>query len=196
MCLTQPPSVNDGFLRLKPVIERHAQMVFRHLAWVDREEAIAEAVAGAFQSYLSLLRRGKDPFKFPRMVAVRAVQHVLNGRRVGTRCNSRDVFARASRRRHAFWHCPLPLDYDWSEALADNRKTPIPDQASFRCDFPQWLDTLTLRDRTIASLLASGHSTKSMAGRFGLSPARISQLRSELYVRWRDFLGECAMTAA
>ena len=130
MCLIQPSSVNDGFLRLKPIVERHAQIVFRHLACVDREEAIAEAVAGAFQSYLNLLRRGKDPFKFPTMIAARAVQHVRNGRRVGTRRNGRDVFAGAGRRHNAFWLCPLLHDHDWSEALADNRKTPIPDQAS------------------------------------------------------------------
>ena len=190
MCMIQPPSINDVFLRLKPVVERHAQVVFRHLAWVDREEAMAEAVAGAFQSYLSLLRRGKDPFKFPRMIAARAVQHVLNGRRVGTRRNGRDVFARAGRLRHAFWLCPLLHDHDWSEALIDNRKTPVPDQVSFRCDFPRWLDTLTPRDRAIAILLSTGNSTKSMAKRFGLSAARISQLRTEFYALWQNFHGE------
>lgn len=89
----------DGFLALKPVVERHANIVFRNLSAVDREEAVAEAVAAAFRSFLSLVRRHKSAFEFPSMIAIRAVQHVRNGRRVGSRMNGRDVSSEVARQR-------------------------------------------------------------------------------------------------
>ena len=189
-------NAND-FLTLKPAIELHAQVAFRHLPANDREEAIAEAVAAAFQSFSSLTRRGKDPSQFPSMLATRAVQHVFNCRRVGTALNSRDVFSRLARRRDGFQlHSLHQEDGDWTEALVDDTQTPVPDQVSFRCDFPGWLRTLTARDCRLVNLLAMGHSTNLMATTFGISPARISQLRRELHDWWQVFLGESEETEA
>src|SRR4051794_30100730 len=37
------------FLQLRPIIDRHARVVFRTCTEVDREEASAEAVAAAFE---------------------------------------------------------------------------------------------------------------------------------------------------
>lgn len=184
---------SDDFLAIKPTVERQAAFAFRRLGPAEREEAIAEAVAAAFQSFLSLIRRGKDPFQFPSLLANRAVQHVYGGRRVGTPLNSGDVFSRQARQRGDFrLHS---LREAWSEALLDNRQTPVLDQVCFRHDFPTWLQSLTPRDRRIANLLAMGHSTKSMAKRFGLSPARIAQLRRELHDGWQEFHGERPETA-
>jgi hypothetical protein len=181
----------DEFLTLKPAIELHAQVAFRHLPAADREEAIAEAVAAAFQSFASLTNRGKDPSQFPSMLATRAVQHVYNCRRVGTPLNSDDVFSRLARRRDGFQlHSLHREEGDWMEALVDDTQTPVPDQVSFRCDFPGWLRTLTARDCRLVNLLAMGHSTNLMAKLFGLSPARISQLRHEMHEWWQMFLGE------
>ena len=186
-------NASDGFLTVKPIIERHANFVFRSLPFVDREEAVAEAVAAAFQSYLSLTRRGKDPFQFRTMIAIRAAQHVRSGRCVGGKLRRRDVFFGAARQHRGLRRRPLVLMGDWGEALEDNRHTPIPDQASFRCDFPRWLNTLAPRDRRIAGLLALGHSTKAMAKRFGMSEGRISQLRRQLHDSWQGFHGEEAV---
>ena len=179
----------DRFLTIQPAIERHALVRFRHLRSVDREEAIAEAVAAGFQSFLSLIRRGKDPSQFPTVIAIRSVQHVRSGRRVGTPQNSADVFCLLAREGCRVDHL-RQADPEWADALVDDRQTPIPDQASFRCDFPDWLRTLKPRDRQIADLLALGHSTESTAKRFRLSAARISQLRNELRERWHQFHGE------
>ena len=74
--------------------------------------------------------------------------------------------------------------------LLFNRHMPIPDQVSFRCDFPRWLETLAPRERRIADLLALGHSTKATAKRFGLSEGRISQLRRQMHESWQGFHGE------
>jgi DNA-binding NarL/FixJ family response regulator len=193
--LDSPAPINAGqakqdFLTLRPVVERYAQVAFRHLPWADREEAVAEAVAAAFQSYLSLTRRGKDPFQFPTVIAIRAAQHVRSGRCVGGKLRRRDVFFGTARQHRGLRRRNLLLMGDWAEALEDNRHTPIPDQVSFRCDFPRWLQTLSDRDRRIADLLALGHSTKATAKRFGLSEGRISQLRRQMHESWQGFHGE------
>lgn len=186
-----PVEAADDFLALKSVVEHRADFAFRYLSPVDREEAVAEAVAAAFQSFLSLTRRGKDPRQFPSMIATRAVQHVQNGRRVGSKLNSQDVFSRLTAQRKGFRLQSLFREGgEWAEALIDNRQTPVPDQVSFRCDFPRWLQTLRPRDRRLVDLLAIGHSTQSMAKRFSVSPARISQLRHELHQWWQLFQNE------
>jgi DNA-binding NarL/FixJ family response regulator len=71
-----------------------------------------------------------------------------------------------------------------------DRRTPIPDQVAFRIDFPAWLKTLSRREREIAKALAKGHRTLDVARRFGLSMARISQLRREFFDSWQRFHGE------
>jgi hypothetical protein len=190
-------AINDGFLEFKPIVERHASFVFRRFPATEKDEAIAEAIAVAFKSFVRLVRRGKNPIQFPTVLAQRAAHHVLDGRRIGSRCHNRDVFALAKKSRHDCRLRSLPNERDpeWPDALIDNRHTPIPEQVSFRCDFPRRLATLSPRDRAIANLLAVGHRAKSLAGRFGLSEARISQLRAELYADWTSFHGECFTVA-
>lgn len=78
----------------------------------------------------------------------------------------------------------------WQEAIVEDHKTPILDQVAFRCDFPQWLDSLRPRDRKIAQALSEGLSTAETARRFGLSPRRVSQLRREFEKSWLAFHGE------
>ena len=39
------PSQHQAFLRLQPVVEKHADIVFRDLPKFEREEAIAEALS-------------------------------------------------------------------------------------------------------------------------------------------------------
>ena len=75
------------------------------------------------------------------------------------------------------------------EALADNTRSPVDEQAAFRIDFPSWLSTLSDRDRRVAEGLMLGERTLDVARWHGLSPARISQLRREFLGRWGAFCG-------
>jgi hypothetical protein len=74
--------------------------------------------------------------------------------------------------------------------LHENTVTPPDEQAAFRIDFPDWLTTRTERDRRIISDMAVGEKTMHLARRFGISPARVSQLRREYHNDWRQFTGE------
>jgi hypothetical protein len=66
-------------------------------------------------------------------------------------------------------------------------RTPVPDQAAFRVDWPLFLGTLTPRDRNIAAFLALGHQATEAAHEFNLSLPRISQVRKDWQRRWVEF---------
>ena len=59
-----------------------------------------------------------------------------------------------------------------------------------RIDFDAWLATLSRRERRIAKVLAEGETTGGAAKKFGVSPSRISQMRSQLKRAWQLFQGE------
>jgi hypothetical protein len=61
--------------------------------------------------------------------------------------------------------------------------------AAFRIDFPAWLQQLSCRNRKIAIAFARGDSTSEVSAKFAISPARVSQLRRELYYSWQAFHG-------
>lgn len=186
------PALHDGFLPLIPVVERHAEVVFRYLPESELEECQALAVAAAFVAYLSLTRRGKDPSRFPSRIATRAAPFVQGVRAVGSRVNSKDVLSEAAQRARGFRVRSLDRLAEikgeaWQEALADNTRSPVPDQVCFRVDFPAWLNTLSQRDRRVVGELMAGEQTVDVAGKFGLSPTRVSQLRHEFEEGWEHF---------
>ena len=64
------------------------------------------------------------------------------------------------------------------------------DLAAFRIDFPDWLGTLSGRDRRIVEDLAFGERTGDVAVKYGVSPSRISQMRRQLQEGWEAFIGD------
>ena len=74
------------------------------------------------------------------------------------------------------------------ECLIYDRQTPVPDQVAFRLDFPHWLASQTPRDRQIVERLSLSYSTGDVAKEFRISPARVSQLRRELFDSWHEFI--------
>jgi hypothetical protein len=76
------------------------------------------------------------------------------------------------------------------EALHDNRQSPVPDQAAFRIDFPEWLGTLTDRDRRLIQDLAVGHRAQDLARKYGVSPSRVSRQRRAFRDAWLQFQGD------
>ena len=57
-------------------------------------------------------------------------------------------------------------------------------------DFGDWLGRQPARNRRIAELLAVGERAKDVARWFGLTDARISQLRTGFRRSWQEFQGD------
>ena len=62
--------------------------------------------------------------------------------------------------------------------LVEDRKAGPAETAAARMDLAAWFGTLTKRNRKIAKALALGEPTAAAAKKFGISPGRISQLRT------------------
>ena len=185
------------FLSIMPQIERYARAYFRNVRCPGkREDAVAEAVALCWREFLRWRSAsGKDAGEFPsarwpstRPAAASGTDGVCAVRR---RARERHLAIGAQQRR-GFCVETLPNvntseDNPFTQALADNMQSPVPEQVCFRCDFPAWLLTRTERDRRMIPDMMIGDRTETLADRFGLSPSRVSQLRSEYHADWERF---------
>jgi hypothetical protein len=182
------------FLSILPRIVTHGRVYFRHLRRADQEEAVQETVALCWKWFVRLAGRGKDAARFPSALASYAARAVRGGRRVCGQERGRDALSPLAQRRRGFAVGRLPdvstlSDNPLSEALADNTQTPPDEQCAFRLDFPAWRGSRAARDRRIIDELMRGERTLDVAGRHGLSPARVSQLRREFHDDWARFCG-------
>ena len=184
------------FLAALPRIAAHARLAFRHVRCPDtRADLEAEAVALAWVWFDRLHRRGRRPDGLVSAIATFAARAARSGRRVCGQERAKDALSPTAQRRHRFAAGPLPdrpgsLAGPLADALRDNAVTPVPDQVQFRLDFPRWRAGLGRRDRRVADALAAGHRGKEVAGAFGLTAGRVSQVRRELHRSWRAFLGD------
>ena len=81
-CAAARDSKPVDFLRLMPLIRRHAHESFRSLDPEARDEAIQEAVANAFAAYKRLVERHKLHVIAGLPLARYAVAQIRTGRRV------------------------------------------------------------------------------------------------------------------
>jgi hypothetical protein len=203
--LTSINALHTAFLVIVPSIERHGRICFRDLKCPDaRQEVICEMVALCWQWFRRLAHRGKDGSRFPTVLARYAARHVRAGRRLCGREPAQDIMAPAGRRRHGFARGTLHghgtmfhrtvLGNSLADVLYDNTRTPPPEAAAFRCDFPAWRQTRCERDRRLIDALMQGERTGDLAKAFGLTAARVSQLRREFHDDWRSFCDEPSVT--
>ena len=73
----------EGFLKVLPAIQTHAQIQFRRLNADRREEAIQETIAAACAIYQLAAVRGKLNVVCPSSLANFAVRHTKTDRHVG-----------------------------------------------------------------------------------------------------------------
>jgi hypothetical protein len=194
-----PPAgrLHAAFLLLLPRIETHARISFRHVRCPGRrDDLVAEAVAIGWKWYLRAVGAGKDPADFTATFASLAASHARSGRRLCGSERAKDALSRTAQRLHNFAVQSLPAvetGVDGNEAidaLKDNTRTPPPEQAAFRIDFPLWLASLQKCKRLLAEDLMRGERTQEAASKHNVSQARVSQIRRELHRDWRRFHGE------
>jgi hypothetical protein len=149
-------------------------------------------VALSWRWHLRLAERGKDSTRFPTALATFASRAVRGGRRLAGMDRSKDVLSPQAQRCKGFAVCKLPncstLDGSpLDEALHDNTQTPPDEQCAFRIGVPAWRATHAERDRRLLDDLMLGERILEVAGKYGLSPGRVSQLRRELHDDWEHF---------
>jgi len=176
------------FEAMIPAITRTARIAFSKLPSRVREEAIQDVLANAFCAFARLAELGKSDCAFASPLARFAVARYWQGRQAGTKFSSQDVCSCAAQRRRGFALDSLPSDL--AGMLVDDTKTAIPDQVAFRLDFPVWLRSQVQAKRQMAVFMAMGNSPRDAAKKFGVTQARVCQVRRELRTSWQDFQGE------
>jgi hypothetical protein len=190
---TKNPDWQSDFLTLLPSIRRHAKLRFRYLSPELQEELIQETIARALLDFVRLLETGKGNRIYAGPLARYALFQVCGGRRVGGRLNIRDVSSGYCQHRKDVSLTSLEhfdSSGEWTERLVEDRSSTPADIAAARIDVCEWLKTLPQRSRRLAERLATGESTRAAAEMFGISAARVSQLRRELQDAWQAFQGE------
>ncbi|MEX2308390.1 MAG: hypothetical protein WD738_12385 [Pirellulales bacterium] len=192
----QTPRWHDGFLRLLPDIIRQARIRLRHMDAHAREDALQEIIADTVVAYARLAALGKEGLAYPTPLVAYAIAKFHAGRRVGSRCNVRDITSEYCQRRKRVVVERLDRFNDrsgeWQEMLVEDRRATAADVVAIRIDFRDWLQTLRMRDRRIAETLAIGETTSRVARMFAISAGRVSQLRQKFRVSWYTFIGELA----
>jgi hypothetical protein len=190
----QLTALQARFLEIRPQIENHGRIYFRHIKCCHRlADLVAEMVSLGWKYFVRLVLRGKDPRDFLGLFIKRLAQHVKCGRRVTGKEKPNDVMSSQAQQLHSFTVQSLPRHESSDQknealdALQDNHRTPPPDQAAFRIDFPAWRLTRSERDRRVIDELMLGERTLDVSQRFGLCPGRISQLRREFCEDWERF---------
>jgi hypothetical protein len=199
MSTSLSPSLADlqaRFVSIMPRIEVHGQISFRNERCPGKkDDCLAEMLAISWKWFVQLHNKGKDPTTFVSVIATYAARAVKSGRRLCGQEKTKDVLSPMAQRRRDFAVVPLP-DHSTlnsnplQEALLDNTQTPVPDQVSFRLDFPDWIRTHAQRDRRVIAELMAGEQTQEVARKHGVSSARISQMRHEYHADWLTFCGE------
>jgi hypothetical protein len=191
---TETSANNAAFVAMLPAIRRTAQITFRKIRPELRDELIEEVVANCYVAYARLIERGQADRALPSPLARFAIAQVRAGRRVGNRLRISDALSSYAQYRKQFFVERLDqFDEEedcWQQILIEDKRATPAEVAACRIDFAEWLRRLTARLRRIALALASGETTKGAAEKFGLSPARISQLREWLKKSWEAFQGE------
>ena len=186
------------FVEMLPRIRRFGSYIFRHEHRSERDDLIAEVVARAYLSFARLVERNMVEVAFPTALARYACKQIRAGRRVGNRCDMRDLMSSRAKKQGVLIHGLWEQDErgHWEELAVEDKRTRPADVAACRIDFRAWLATLSVRNRRIAEALAVGTSTTDVAERFRVSMSRVSQLRRELHEQWREFHGELVAEAA
>jgi hypothetical protein len=181
---------------IMPKVVAHGRVSFRHIRCRNqKEELLAEMTGLCWKWHLRLAERGKDAARFPTALATFAARAVRCGRRLAGMDRAKDVLSPQAQQRQGFAVGKLPdcsaLDGSpLDEALHDNTKSPPDEQAAFRIDFPAWRATHAERDRRVLDDLMLGERTLDVAGKYGLSPGRVSQLRRQFLRDWRRYVSE------
>jgi DNA-directed RNA polymerase specialized sigma24 family protein len=180
-----------------PRILRHARVKLRSIRDPGgKDDALQDVVGIGWQHFLHCVEAGKDPNQFISTIAEYAVRQVKSGRHVTSQDRANDVLSPSAQRRRSFTVQALPDRMDTGEddnrtidALADTRQASPADQAAFRIDVSDWLDSLGAK-RAIVEEMAAGEGTMDLAERFKKSPGRVSQIRTEAAESYRKFHGE------
>jgi hypothetical protein len=170
--------------QIAPIIQAVVPRVARTVGAEDHAELVQDAVCSAAQMLDAAERSGKP--LYPSSIAYYAVQRTKGGRRSygATRA---DVLCPAAQLDEkvsvASMDEPVAGEHDDEMTLHDMLAGPVEDvaqQAARELDWSELMEVLDVRDLALIRATANGDRLRRLARRFGVSGARVTQLKREL----------------
>lgn len=150
---------------------KRAGQVFRNFP--DREDRIADAVSIAWE-----FARTAGPDATPGTIKHYAMRRVCSGTFRGS---ERSIEHQRPRGRQAAQRSAITV-MDFA-SVGDDPAVIV----QVKLDVAAWLHTLPPLKRTVARRLAVGYRTEEVARFVGKTEGRISQIRNELLISWREY---------
>ena len=139
-------SPEDRFLEILPQLQQQAHFAFRDEPASRCQELVAETIANCWVAFARLVERGLIDVVYPTPLVQYAIRQVRDGRRVGSKLNSKDVSSGV---------CPAPPRFllealdkynqrrqEWKEVLVEDKHAGPAETAASRIDFADWLRML------------------------------------------------------
>ncbi|KAL8931209.1 MAG: hypothetical protein Q9211_007144 [Gyalolechia sp. 1 TL-2023] len=167
---------------------RMAGWHFEHLDADAAEEATAKTVAFAWRGVK--LWYDTTPKEFAPDNAVERIRQCLRHAVRQTHQSRRflgDKQSRGKERADVFDAELKPYTAGWNVRVFISRSTPVPDQVGFSLDFEAFVSALSPHDRVILGCFIAGESTGEIAVKLGVTPGRVSQHRTRLLAKIREF---------
>ena len=179
------------FLAMLPAIRRAAQIAFRKLPQELRHDLIEEVIANSYVAFARLVERGQANRASAAPLARYAIAQVRVGRRVGSRLRIKDVLSQYAQFRKQFVVERLDVfqedEGEWTQLLVEDRRAGPAEIAACRIDIRGMaapVDRPAAENRPGSRRRRDDHAAARM---FGVSPARISQIRDLLRRSWEEF---------
>lgn len=182
------------FAEIMPHVQRIAKYAFRYMDSDAREDAVAEAVAQAWQNHLHCTLSGKSPGA--PSIAYYAVKNVKAGRRLaGT--SSTDVH---SAKCQMMGRATVAHTGSHAAEFGDGPTAPLIDHSTWmrpfhrtrvEMDYPDFLEQeeVTDQEQVVFSMLAEGRMGKEIAAELDVSQPRVSQIKKSLSRKLIEFFG-------
>ncbi|MFP4027423.1 MAG: hypothetical protein ACLFWL_06500 [Candidatus Brocadiia bacterium] len=182
------------FVEILPDLENIAHAAFWNLNPADREEAVAETTAMAWQNFFHCCHEDKSPGASS--IAYYAVKNVRSGRRFAG-SSSTDVM---SRKTQQMGRCRVTHTGASADENTDGPTVPLIDhrtwmrpfhRARVELDYPEFLDRpeVTDREERVFEMLADGRLGKEIAEGLQVSQPRVTQIKKSLAGKMMEFFG-------
>jgi len=182
------------FAKMLPAIRSTARNALLFRDNESRKDSTQDAVPHAIGIYRRLHHRSESTKATAGSLGRYAVLQHLDGRRFGTARCRHDVMHTVVHRRADPSRGPMPRRCEHVgmriNHVIDHDRLSILDQVAFRVGFRDWRPRLPERHQCIVGALGRGGTANDVANEFGISSARVSQLRRQYADSWVKFRGE------
>ncbi len=179
---------------IRPILKAVVPRVVTPIGSESFDELIQDGLCDAARAIDSMERSGKT--LLPRSVAHYTLQHLKTGRRMLDSGIS-DVYSTMRRVNNGGGVVPFdePIEFDdpdgpcVGDALCDRKPDPS-EEAGRRIDWGTMLERLDKRQRRIVEEMAAGTMSIDIGRMLGVSPARVTQMKSEIAAEIKKVMGD------